>query len=58
MLNLLKKNNRNLDQKIELNKVLFNSSTKKKIIGIAARESAEDQKRVLERYKKLVSTQS
>ena len=59
MLNILrKKNTISIKEKEQHNKVLFSPSTKKKIISKAARESAEDQRKVLNRYRNLVSIKS
>ena len=60
MLNIFnsKATSKNIESKNMLNKELFNSTTKKDIITKAARESAEDQKRMLESHKKILQSDS
>jgi len=50
-------NKKSKDQKIKevILKEFFNSSDQKKAVSKAARESAEDQKVFVEKYRKLVS---
>lgn len=60
MLNIFqsKKELKEIQNKNILNKELFNSSSKKKVITQAAKESAEDQRRLLDNYRKILESNS
>lgn len=49
-----KKNDQKEEAKTFILKEFFNSASQKKAVVRAARESAEDQRELLDRYKKLV----
>lgn len=53
-----KKESNEIKNKNILNKELFNSASKKKVITQAARESAEDQRKLLEDYKRILESNS
>jgi hypothetical protein len=53
-----KKTSKEIANKNMLSKELFNSSTKKKIITQAARDSAEDQRRLLADYERILKSES
>lgn len=53
-----KKESKVIENKNMLNKELFNSSNKKKVITQAARESAKDQRELLENYNRVLKSNS
>lgn len=60
MLNIFSKKNtlKDIENKKILNKELFNSTNQKQTITRAARESAEDQRKLLEKYKEVIDSNS
>jgi hypothetical protein len=60
MLNIfsIKNTTRDIENKKILNKALFNSTNQKQTITQAAKESAADQRKLLETYKKVIDSNS
>jgi hypothetical protein len=60
MLNIfsIKNTTRDIQNKKILNKALFNSTNQKQTITQAAKESAADQRKLLETYKKVIDSNS
>jgi TRAP-type C4-dicarboxylate transport system substrate-binding protein len=60
MLNIfsIKNTTRDIENKKILNKALFNSTHQKQTITQAAKESAADQRKLLETYKKVIDSNS
>jgi hypothetical protein len=58
MLNIFSKQNtrKEIENKNMLNRELFNSATKKQVITKAAKQSAEDQRKLLENYKRILES--